>query len=619
MKRIFSRSLLLLLLLTMTMATHAQSSGSTVNAATCNQADVNAVINGPTHTAVNGDTIKIPAGSCTWSSGVNITGVGISIIGSGTPNSLASQTGASSSCSTGTNITSSNGNALFVSTGLTYGQFLRVSCMDWITAPLGSSDVPLRVIASCTSSGCPNLRVDNIYFDPSWGTVPLPAEAITITANAVGVYDHNTLNGVQPIGRYLVDANQGAWLGVGQFGDNSWASPDTTGTGQAMYLENNQFNTSQGIDNDEADTFTNTGGGRFVCRFNTFTNPPTSSAACGGHGTASGGRLRGMRQMEVYGNTITTTAAVFAPFGFNSGTGYVWGNTFSTSGSGYFNNFLALTPQRAFYGPDTPWGICDGTGGWDQNDGVVYATGTVTASGTNTFSDSSKSWTTNQWVGPAGSPYSVHDVTQGFGSQITGNSATQYSFSNAPISPGTWTWQVGDSYQILRATVCLDQPGRGAETYLSGGASPPATPTPAGWPSEALDPIYEWEDTLSGSYSGGVLPYTPSMLLNRDYYSESTNQAVQTSPTSPFNGLSGSGHGTLANRPTTCTTGVGYFATDQGSWNSAGPSGELFKCTATNTWTLAYTPYTYPHPLESGSSTATTVPPPLNVTGTVVN
>jgi hypothetical protein len=64
----------------------------------------------------------------------------------------------------------------------------------------------------------------------------------------------------------------------------------------------------------------------------------------------------------------------------------------------------------------------------------------------------------------------------------------------------------------------------------------------------------------------------------------------------------------LANRPTTCTAGVGYFATDQGSWNTSssnpegvqqsGADGVLYKCTATNTWTLYYTPAIYPHPLN---------------------
>lgn len=67
------------------------------------------------------------------------------------------------------------------------------------------------------------------------------------------------------------------------------------------------------------------------------------------------------------------------------------------------------------------------------------------------------------------------------------------------------------------------------------------------------------------------------------------------------------GVGTLANRPSTCTANVnGYIATDQGSWNTSGSGspgnttqGVLYKCTATNTWTLYYTPFTYPYPLTA--------------------
>jgi hypothetical protein len=100
------------------------------------------------------------------------------------------------------------------------------------------------------------------------------------------------------------------------------------------------------------------------------------------------------------------------------------------------------------------------------------------------------------------------------------------------------------------------------------------------------------------------------VVANRDYYPSASG--VQTSPTSPFNGSSGTGWGTLANRPTTCTPGVAYFATDQGSWNTStsnpygvqqnGANGVLYKCTAPNTWTLYYTPYIYPHPLQRPST-----------------
>lgn len=78
--------------------------------------------------------------------------------------------------------------------------------------------------------------------------------------------------------------------------------------------------------------------------------------------------------------------------------------------------------------------------------------------------------------------------------------------------------------------------------------------------------------------------------------------------TDSFDGTVGCGYGTLASRPATCTTGVGYWATDQSisdltgmvGKNPATPiSGTLYKATATDTWTNYFTPLAYPHPLRS--------------------
>lgn len=127
----------------------------------------------------------------------------------------------------------------------------------------------------------------------------------------------------------------------------------------------------------------------------------------------------------------------------------------------------------------------------------------------------------------------------------------------------------------------------------------------------ALSPVYAWmnvDNSTGNQVPAGIEnPWNatnPSVSdhikPNRDYYN-AVSQSAQTSPTSPFNGTTGMGFGLLANRPTTCTTntaeaggGVGYFATDQGA------QGTLYRCSAPNTWTAHYTPYTYPHPLVSG-------------------
>jgi hypothetical protein len=100
---------------------------------------------------------------------------------------------------------------------------------------------------------------------------------------------------------------------------------------------------------------------------------------------------------------------------------------------------------------------------------------------------------------------------------------------------------------------------------------------------------------------------TMHILVNRDFYTHAPS----------FNGTEGIGEGTLASRPASCTTGVAYWATDEGDWNSnnPGPDGQLYKCTATNTWSLYYTPYTYPHPLQTGAgiNTYAAPAPPTNM------
>ncbi len=139
-----------------------------------------------------------------------------------------------------------------------------------------------------------------------------------------------------------------------------------------------------------------------------------------------------------------------------------------------------------------------------------------------------------------------------------------------------------------------------------------------------LKPMYVWNNRWSDNLAridmavenpGGAT--NPSIgyhiAANRDYYNAVSN-AAQTSANSPFNGTAGMGFGTLANRPVTCTTGteagggVGYFATNEGS------QGTLYRCSATNTWTTHYTPYTYPHPLQAlGGGGTATQPAPTNL------
>lgn len=117
--------------------------------------------------------------------------------------------------------------------------------------------------------------------------------------------------------------------------------------------------------------------------------------------------------------------------------------------------------------------------------------------------------------------------------------------------------------------------------------------------NQNLTPAYTWSN-----WTSTITIIEGTINNNTDYYNV----------TGSFNGTNGMGVGPIASRPATCThngaeanSGVGYWATDEGEWWAAhaGPDGRLYKCTATNTWTLFYTPLTYPHPLQTNATDAT--------------
>lgn len=124
---------------------------------------------------------------------------------------------------------------------------------------------------------------------------------------------------------------------------------------------------------------------------------------------------------------------------------------------------------------------------------------------------------------------------------------------------------------------CKDQVGRGT--------------------NQASYPQYLWGNNFKGSasttsnvticgYEDCTRAQTYHIKNNREFYNEVAG----------FNGSAGVGSGRMASRPATCVPNVAYFATDQEA------QGTLYQCTATNTWTRYYQPYTYPHPLQAGDT-----------------
>lgn len=624
-----------LIFLFLPVLSHAQCTGSSPTwSSTPDQGSVSACVS----KASAGDTINVSAGTVTWSTSGIATSKAISIIGAG-PGSTVINDAIPTNASTC---------SLFKFSPTVVDSLTRLSSMTLQPAS-GTSTVcsAFTVQGTCAPNGCPNIRLDHITFS-GWAAVTKSGNSYGITAigDVFGVIDHNTINGDQNGNAYLqlVELSHASYLGQGQWGDYSWNQPENYGSRNFIFIENNIFNHAGCCENEgNAGAYQTRGGGRVVARFNTF-GIDHYSFAIGWHGTESNGRARGMRTWEFYGNTITCLGSVIGGvnygcgvvIGARSGTGFSWGNNTEISQSKPLSSFLNIYTYRtsATIGG---WPACDGSGPYDTNDGVTYYSGAVDSynSSTHTITLSgSPGWASNKWI-PSGAPYSLHDVTKGTGAEIASNGSNTLSINVGGGGPGDWSPTAGDSVQILRATACMDQAGgRGAGILYSGyNNTSPAPANPVAPANEVLSPSYLWANQFSpaGNLGGLVGTNTGRVTRNREYFRDNINQAAQSNPTTPFDGTTtiGMGYGALANRPTTCSAGVGYWAEDQGNWNTnsttipgtpGSTQGALYVC-GTGGWPSApsYVPYTYPHPLTNGGNgnAGDPVNPPTGLFATV--
>lgn len=180
-----------------------------------------------------------------------------------------------------------------------------------------------------------------------------------------------------------------------------------------------------------------------------------------------------------------------------------------------------------------------------------------------------------------------------------------WSMGGAGTCDGTSSWDGNTAGQ--NGWLCRDQVGAGGDTAAWVDAAGETFLNTAA-PAQIKAPAYFWSN-LGVAQPNDIYLYGTSgdhIKNNRDYYNY----------TASFDGTAGVGCGTLAARPATCTTDVAYWATNQSCTDLTGMvganpttpiSGTLYKCTAPNTWTAYYTPYTYPHPLRGTNKGATII------------
>lgn len=443
-----------------------------------------------------------------------------------------------------------------------------------------------------------NVRVDhNTFQNYKTGSNAVGVgNSATSSVHVYGVVDHNQLANATMTSVIL-------WVGT----FDTWPPADPVGTSSNLFFEDNNFNfTAVGGSSVEGCT-DGWGSMSVVVRHNTAVNCLMTE-----HGWS---HQWGPYNYELYSNNISMNAS--------SGSGAEWGcyRCFHSQGAAqniFFNNTFTpanwSTTGTISMGTPTTLTVASATG--------AVVGGTVNVAGAGPSSGTLVAQITNI----AGLVLTI-DTGASFG--VSGAATTIYYSKDREVMSLLWYGAEVMGYDIILPQVngFLNDPI--TKSYMPSGNHLPQSAN-RGYPgysqpgrdpaTQKLKPDYVWNNVWAPNnssvplFSGALYGsgnFTFQMKTDRDWYNPMGTGGVQTSASSPFDGTSGTGFGTLANRPTTCTTnvnetggGVGYFATDQGT------QGILYRCTG-NAWVVQYKPYIYPHPLVAGSAIA--VAPTSNV------
>jgi hypothetical protein len=441
----------------------SQAQATVYNAASCNTAAVQTAIN----SASRGDTVQIPAGTCTWTTGVTISGKGITVQGAGSGRIVAYDNG-SETLTVGTGSLTVNVagfspgfNAAVFATGTTLRVFENNARTNWmqgtvtsfsgstlvmnITSSGGSgtthrwliATIPSTVLInnsttamfSVTEDSVGNTRVggfkiaagtgagDGIDFISGGGQAIVFHDAWVEQVYASGDSVHTSINrglvynvsfdsspfSMSQLAIHLQPFDATAWMTTSFFGMN-----DTNGL-HNFYVENCDFHAYlNATDNDE--------GARSVFRYSLWDN-----AAMGTHGADTG--PFGSRYFEFYNNTNVfngysdgTTFSMNWWFFIRGGTFVIHDNTIpALTSQDYPNkadlNMTVMNLQRNS-GPNPCWGAGT-TGGADYRAPHQVGLGNVTGTALD------------------GMGLSTYSPGSGYAAQYAGDSEPGYAWANS--------------------------------------------------------------------------------------------------------------------------------------------------------------------------------------------
>jgi PKD repeat protein len=294
--------------------------GNTIQADSCKQADVQAAI----ESASSGNTVQVPAGSCTWSSTVTIPdSKKIILRGAGksstviTAGATALNVGRSGSRVTGFRFQTS-GSYTFISV-----------------------------------AGRNGWRIDNCRFQyESKADAISPRDTSADNATPVGLIDS-----CEFINARVAVIGSGQMLNEGYSQHHLWYEPLGLGTNNAVFVENSTFVLTLGnIGNIMDENY----GGRYVFRFNEVNDSRLEVHSVQGNNRAS-------RSWEIYNNTfnVVTGETTWGPMFIRGGTGVAFNNVFKDYSS---TPSIILDNVRSSRDFSFPPGRCDGSSDWDGNE-----------------------------------------------------------------------------------------------------------------------------------------------------------------------------------------------------------------------------------------------------------
>lgn len=258
----------------------------THEASDCEEGSINTAIG----LASAGDTVSVPAGSCTWTSKVTVN-KDIILQGAGIDSTNIDCDTAENSSSECLNINVSSGSNLRL-TGFT---FLETDATHYVSYGI--------ILITNSPDG---YRIDHNEFNGINSRVM----QIQSGVGSSGLIDNNEFTNTSEL--------QPTASAIRQYGDpNDWTGTDSLGSGDALYIEDNVFT----YDNDIVWVVDLESGAKQVVRYNTGTNYKIAH-----HGLEN---TLGSLRHEVYENSVTYTLTASSDtfFEFRGGTSIVFNNT----------------------------------------------------------------------------------------------------------------------------------------------------------------------------------------------------------------------------------------------------------------------------------------------------